>query len=113
MIERSEALAALDRATQECPHPLLCPRPRLIDGQAAAQLLLGQFRQHDLHGFRPSGQELPGIEAGRGLFPEHTFFDHHHIEAAPDCCFRRAQAGKAPAGDQEVAGQAFIGGGRG
>jgi hypothetical protein len=55
---------------------------------------------------------LSRIESGRRVFAEGAFFDHDDVNTAPQGCFRRAQAGQAAAGDQEIAGQAFIGGGR-
>ena len=101
-------LASLDRAAQERPDPPLRLQPRLIFRHAAAQFLLGQFRQHDVDGFGPPGQELPGIEPGRAFLAEGRLFDHDHIEATPDRRLRRAQPGKAAARDQEIAAQVFI-----
>jgi hypothetical protein len=91
VVELGETLASLDRAAQECPHPALSMQLRLIEGEAAPQLLLGQFRQHDVHRLCPSGQELSRIEPGRRILPEGALLDHDDVEAAAQRCFRRAQ----------------------
>ena len=108
VIERGKTLASLDRAAQERPDPLLRRQPCLIFRHAAAQLLLGQLRQHHVDGFGPPGQELPGIEPGRAFLAEGRLFDHDDIEPTPDRRFRCAQSGKAAARDQEIAAQVFI-----
>ena len=91
VVELGETLASLDRAAQECPHPALGVQLRLLLRHAAAQLLLSQLPQHHVDGFRPSGQELPGIEPGRAFLAEGAFLDHDDIEPAPDRGVRRAQ----------------------
>ena len=83
-------------------------RARLVGRRPAAQLLLRELRQHDVHGFRPSGQELPGIETGGGVLAEHALLDDDDVEPAPHRRLRRAQPRQATAGDQEIAGQALV-----
>ena len=107
-----EALAALDRTAQERPYPALRVQLRAIEGGAAPEFLLRQLGQHDVHRFRPSGQELSRIEPGRRILPEGALLDHDDIEPAAQRRFRRAQTGQAAPGDQEIAGQALIGAGR-
>ena len=93
MVEPGETLASLDRTAQECPHPALGVQLRLIEGEATPQLLLGQFRQHDVYRLCPSGQELTRIEPGRRVLPEGALLDHDDVKAAAQPCFRRAQTG--------------------
>jgi hypothetical protein len=76
-------------------------------------VLLGELRDHDVDGLRPSGQELTRAEPGRRLFAVDAFFDHDDVESASDRRVGRAEPGKAAARDQEIAGQIFVGGCRG
>ncbi len=73
-------------------------------------VLLGELRDHDVDGLRPSGQELARTEPGCRLFAVDAFFDHDDVEPASDRRVGRAEPGKAAARDQEVAGQIFVGG---
>ncbi len=112
-IKRFETLASLHGAPQECPHPPLRLSLRLIAVEAPFHVLLGQLRNHDVHGLRPSGQELARIESGCSLFAVDAFFDHDDVEPTSDRRFRRAEPGEATARDQKIACQILIRGGRG
>jgi hypothetical protein len=71
-------------------------------------VLLGELRDHNVDGLRPSGQELTCTEPGRRLFAIDAFFDHDDVEPASDRRVGRAEPGKPAARDQEVARQIFI-----
>jgi hypothetical protein len=107
-IERSEPLASLHGAAQECPHPPLRLFLGLNAVNALFHVLLGELRDHDIDGLCPSGQELARAETGCRFFAVDAFFDHDDVEPASDRRVRRAEPGKAAARDQEIAGQIFI-----
>src|SRR6516162_6012639 len=81
-IKLFKPLASLDGAAQERPHPALSPSMRLHAINAFLHVLLGELRDHDIDGLRPSGQELARTEPGCRLLAVDAFFDHDDVEPA-------------------------------